>query len=82
VSPLAKAKRAPDLTLILGPHHPMGDEQDDQEGDPEQAKTDAAQALIEAVKSGDASGVVEAIGALHDLCAAESDKDDEEGDEE
>jgi hypothetical protein len=68
----------PDLAVILkGRPHGMDDEDDGEEHDPEQAKLDAAEALIEAVHAKDAHGVVEATEALHDLCASDGGEEEE-----
>jgi len=71
-------KKGPDLAIILGSHKGHEDDGEDEGGDAEQAKMDAADALIEALHAKDAQGVVEAMSTFHDLCANEDEGADDE----
>jgi hypothetical protein len=78
--------KKPDLAVVIGmgkPHEgePMSDDSDH---DQEQAKKDAADALIEAVKASDSAGVVQALEAFCDLhySSDEGEEEDQGEDEE
>jgi len=82
VSPLAKAnkrKGPPDIALILGTHHePEDDDEGGDDSDRVEAKRDAMEAFIKAVKGDDVDGAIEAHKTLDDLVRAD---EEDEGDE-
>jgi hypothetical protein len=50
---------------------------EDEEDDTTMAKRDTAKAIISAVKRGDEGGLMEALDAYHDLCAAYEEEEEE-----
>ena len=78
---LSHAKKGPpSLAIILGSKHEP-DDGDEDGGDGDKAKMDAAEALIDAVHAKDPEAVLEAIGALHKLHTADEDDDEPEDEE-
>ena len=87
MSPLArsKSKGPPDLAIILG-NHKAGSEEPDEDGDADDAKRDAVEALAEGLglepKDIDIEKVLQALKDLHDLHTDEEDDADEDEEEE
>ena len=73
--------KAPALAVVLHPGHADGEHDGGEHEDGEQAKLDAADALIEAVHGKDPHAVLEAFGALHDLHCDDGDEEEAEGPE-
>lgn len=74
----AAEKKKPSLAVLIGMGKPKagGDEEDmadkgDDESSEEGSSLDAAQAVIDAVKAGDAGALDDALKLHYDLCADE-----------
>ena len=84
MSPLAKSHKGPPVlaAIFSGPHHAHddGEEESGEGGDNYEAKSDAMQAFIDAVKGDDVKTACEAYDTLHKLHA--DDEDEEDGEEE